>query len=292
MHNHTSGFVHSVKLFFSTGLIALLMGHPEQAIAQQESPELVTDRPDQTESPNTVPRGYTQLETGLLYIRDEAAGVKVDVFEFPSTLVRIGLADKFELRVGWSGYIFEDIEVGGSTFEDDGPGDGELGGKIGLWGPSLSHGSGKSGNSTGALLVSISLPVGEDNFTSDRFDPSFRLSVGHDLADNLSLGYNLGIEWDSALDESGNDRNTGSDFIYTLVLGFGDVASKPRLGAFVELFGEIPASADGTPRHSLDGGFTYLFRPSVQFDIFGGIGLSDDAPDWFIGSGLSVRFPG
>ncbi len=28
------------------------------------SPELVTDRPDQTESSNLVPKGYLQLETG------------------------------------------------------------------------------------------------------------------------------------------------------------------------------------------------------------------------------------
>ena len=252
---------------------------------------MVTDRPDQTESPNTVPRGFTQLEAGVLYAHDERRGVEFDGFEIPSTLVRIGLADRFELRVGWAGYIFEEVKGGGVKIENDGAADGELGGKIGLWGPALPSRSGKPAKSTGGLLVSVSLPIGDNDFSRDRYDPAIRLAVDHDLADDLSLSYNLGLQWLTLPDERGFDRDTGSDFIYTLALGLGNVASKTRLGAFVEVFGAIPASASGTPRHSFDGGFTYLIRPSLQFDVFGGIGLSDAAVDWFIGSGLSVRFP-
>ncbi len=291
MHPHTSGIFRSARLCFSTGLIALLVAHPGPATAQEEPSEMVTDRPDQSESPNTVPGGFTQLEAGVLYAHDERSGVEFDGFEIPSTLVRIGLADRFELRVGWAGYIFEEVEEGGIKAKNDGVADGELGGKIGLWGPSLSSRSGKSVNSAGGLLVSVSLPIGEDNFSRDSYDPGIRLAVEHGLAEELSLSYNLGLQWLTLPDERGFDRDTGSDFIYTLTLGFGNVASKTRLGAFVEMFGAIPASASGTPRHSFDGGFTYLIRPSLQFDAFGGVGLSDAAVDWFIGSGLSVRFP-
>jgi hypothetical protein len=30
---------------------------------------------------------------------------------------------------------------------------------------------------------------------------------------------------------------------------------------------------------------------NVQLDVSSGVGLSDDADDWFIAAGLSVRFP-
>jgi len=62
-------------------------------------------------------------------------------------------------------------------------------------------------------------------------------------------------------------------------------------GLFVEVFGEVPMSADGGPVHLLDAGVTYLVRPHVQLDLAAGVGLSDDAPDWFAGMGVSLRFP-
>ncbi|MBI2435836.1 MAG: transporter, partial [Candidatus Hydrogenedentes bacterium] len=47
----------------------------------------------------------------------------------------------------------------------------------------------------------------------------------------------------------------------------------------------------GGPAHSLDGGFTFLLRENIQWDLFVGVGLSDDADDWFVGTGLCFRFP-
>jgi len=64
-----------------------------------------------------------------------------------------------------------------------------------------------------------------------------------------------------------------------------------RLGAFVELFGDVPMSAPGTPATSFDGGFTYLVSENFQLDALAGVGLSDDAPDWFVGAGVTYRWP-
>ena len=63
-----------------------------------------------------------------------------------------------------------------------------------------------------------------------------------------------------------------------------------RWGAYVELFGEIPANATGRPRNSFDAGVTYLLHPKLQLDTAAGFGLSEDADDWFVGIGVSVRF--
>ena len=40
-------------------------------IAQEETPELITDRPDQTESSSVVPLGALQIETGFTMESDE-----------------------------------------------------------------------------------------------------------------------------------------------------------------------------------------------------------------------------
>jgi hypothetical protein len=38
------------------------------------------------------------------------------------------------------------------------------------------------------------------------------------------------------------------------------------------------------------GGFTFLVSDNIQWDIRGGVGLNDEADDYFVGTGLSVRF--
>jgi len=243
-------------------------------------PQLVTDRPDQTESSILVPAGFAQLEAGWVFSREDEAGLRVDTHVLPQSLMRIGLIDELELRVGWTGYVSEQTRRGGVEEDADGAGDAEIGAKARLWN--------RHGSSSGALIVSVSVPLGADVHTTDRFDPSFRFSASHSLAENLALGYNIGSTWRSAPDPSG-ERHTLSDLLYTLALGFGDIT--PRLSAFVELFGEVPASASGKPRHSLDGGFTFLVRPNLQLDFFSGLGLSDEADDGFFGAGVSVRFP-
>jgi len=52
--------------------------------------ELVTDRPDQTESSVVVSPGYVQIETGWSLSRHQEGGVHTNTHAFPGTLFRIG----------------------------------------------------------------------------------------------------------------------------------------------------------------------------------------------------------
>ncbi|RMH21396.1 MAG: transporter [Acidobacteria bacterium] len=261
-------------------LMLIALGSP--AAAQEGAGELVTDRPDQTESSVVVPPGYVQIEAGWTFTRNDDGGARLEVHELPGTLVRIGVAERVELRIGWSGLVFEELRGRDLPFvlDQDGAGDAELGAKIYL-------GEERGARPEIALLVASSVPVGEDAFTTDAFDPSFRLSLAHTLSERLSLGYNLGMEWETGAGDDGRERTLGSA-IYTLALGIG---LSERWGAFVELFGTAPTSAAGGPANSFDGGFTYLIRDNMQLDVAGGVGLSDAADDWFVGVGFSVRVP-
>jgi len=245
--------------------------------AQQDVPELITDRPDQTESAVTVAPGFVQLEVGASFTHDGDADL--DTFEAPGSLLRIGLVKRLELRIGWTGHVSQDVGAEG-LFDESGVGDAELGVKV-----RLRDEQGRRPEM--ALLLAGSLPVGEAAFTSDRVDPSFRLALAHTLGERLGLGYNVGVEWASEPGVGGG-ATTLSSYLYTVALGIG---LSERTGAFVELFGTVPGSASGDPAHSFDGGFTFLLRPNVQLDVAGGVALTDEADDWFVGVGVSARWP-
>lgn len=245
------------------------------AAAQQ--PELVTDRPDQTESAVVVPKGWLQLEVGATVTRDETGGETTEVLELPGTLLRLGLSDHVELRLGWGGYADLETSQGGLELSDSGVLDAEVGAKVHL-APE------RGGRPEMALLFGASVPVGEADFSSDRVDPAFRFSAAHTLSESVGLGYNVGLEWGTAVDGNG-DRSTVSDVFYSVAAGFG---LSPRWGAFGELFGNLEGSSDAGSRHSVNGGLTYLAKPNLQLDAAAGVGLSDAADDWFVVLGFSV----
>lgn len=236
--------------------------------AGQEVPELVTDRPDQTESSLVVPEGSVQLETGWTWSDDGAATVS----EGPGTLARIGIHDRFELRLGWGGWVDEGGPGG------RGAGDAELGGKI-----HLAAEAGRRPET--ALLFGVSVPVGDDRFTSDRYDPAFRFSFSHSLRGDLGLGYNVGVEW--ASERAGGATLTRSSAIYTVALGF--PLSGPWSG-FVEVFGSEPLEGGGAAAHAVDGGVTRLLGPDLQLDLALGTRIQGDAPDGFVGIGITRRW--
>lgn len=247
---------------------------------QQAAPELVTDRPDQTESSVVVLPGYAQIETGWTFSRKDTASVRDETHEFPGTLIRVGVVDRVEFRLDWNGGVWEETGSAAQRTQSRGAGDMDVGTKLYFWGeegwiPEV------------ALLAGVSLPVGDEDLSSQQSDPTFQLSLSHTLSDRVSFGYNLGATWESDLNEGG-DRERFSFFNYTAALGIG---MTERAGLFVEVFGDVPTEANGGPANALDGGVTYLVRDNVQLDAAVGVGLSQEADDWFVGFGLSLRFP-
>ncbi len=242
-----------------------------------QAAEIITDRPDQTESSSAVGYGVTQIEFGWMQTFERTGPLEARLNEFPQALVRIGLKSGFELRIGWDGYAFMNPSSAlGDSFH--GSGDASIGAKIDLWkedGPTPQA----------ALLIDVTLPIGRDSFTSNRVDPSALISLSNELSEIFSLGCNLGVTSSSAIETSGKTETSVSG-LYTIALGAGLTET---YGAFLEIFGEKRFDQDEAPLHSLDGGLTALFSKDIQLDIAAGFGLSSGAPDWFITSGLSIR---
>lgn len=243
-------------------------------------PELVTDRPDQTESASTVAKGLWQLELGYLLLRDNPGTSHSDELRAAAGLLRIGVSSRVELRVGWVGYSLLDQESPAARSRVSGTSDGGLGAKFGL-----VEGSGLKPQV--ALLVGTSLPIGDDEFTSDHYDPGFRFALSHQVSPRIDLGYNIGMAWLTTIDDA-QIESTESLVQYTLAAGF---ALTETVGAYVEIFGDQPTRGGEANQTSFDGGFTWGLRDNLQLDLEGGIGLTDGAPDWFAGLGLVIRWP-
>lgn len=235
-------------------LVALLLAPTSFTAAQA----LVTDRPDFTESAVVVPAASLQLEGGLTWLEVGS----FEVLSAPELLLRWGLSERFELRLGLPDRI--EVRRGPS-----GLGDASVGAKWQL-GPTASGWD-------VALIGTLSLPLGDDDFSSDSADPELILTLGRELVAGWSLGTQVGFS------QVGAGATEEELVAATLVVGKG---LTPRVGTFFELAVEDGAGATAVLAHH---GYTFQPRPHVQLDLHAGAGLSDEAPDALIGAGISWR---
>lgn len=245
--------------FLRNLVIGVLCGMPPALYAQV--PDLVTDRPDQTESATVLPRRWVQTETGLLYERDRTAG-RTTTFSAPTTLLRIGAGRGLELRAAGTFVYQQEPRPATETFG------GELsaGAKLML----LHEGSRQP---DAALLLTQGLPCASDFCHAAT---EVRLVLAKTLTARSGLGLNLGLTHE--------DAAWGG--LYTLTLG---ATLSEQTGAFLEVFGTFAdAAANQT---SLDGGLTRAIGTHVQVDVAAGVALTEAAPDFFLGAGLAFRIP-
>jgi hypothetical protein len=254
----------------------LATGLVESAVAEP----IVTDRPDVTESSAVVERGLVQVEAGYTLVHFEQGQEELDVSSLPATLVRVGLVRGIELRFDWLGYVNESRKENGTRTEDSGAGGSAVGLKLALR-------EEQGGAPQLALIADATLPSGSRSLRAERIDPALRLAASHTLSERLGLGYNVGLGALS-VEDAGGDLDTHGLASYSVALGTG---WGEKWATFVEIFGAVPTSGPGGPAHLLDGGATYLVSDTVQLDVSAGLGLSDDADDWFFGAGLSFRLP-
>lgn len=233
------------------------------AAFSQKLPPIQTDRPDQTECPFIVPAKYIQVESGFMY---EKTGDSENSVTHPSVLWKYGISSRLEFR------LITELET--DKFRG-GKGSGlnpvTVGFKTNL---TQEHGI----IPTVSFIGHLTIPdlAGKDMKVT-YYAPAFRFTMQHSLSDKISLGYNLGAEWDGESPEP--------TFIYTLTSGF---ELSEKLGSYIELYGFAPQK--GNVDHRFDGGLTYLITSNVMVDLSGGVGLTPNAPDYFISTGFSFRF--
>ncbi len=242
------------------------------ARAEESKPEpIITDRPDFTESTETVPAGMTQIEAGVTFSRagDEREN------SFGEVLVRHALGRKTELRLEVPTFA----RTRGTGGRESGFGDGSIGFKV-----MLSQGSGKMGlkKPRVSLIGDTSLPIGSRDFRERKLQPGAKLLLGWDLSERVALSSNLNYAYLS------EDGERFGEFSASASLGF---SLSDKVGSYLEVFGFSPGGDRDSSRF-INGGLTYLVNNDFQLDARVGFGLGNDVkgPDTFFGVGVSRRF--
>lgn len=214
----------------------------------QINAQIVTDRPDQTESSSTVGKGNLQIEAGLLIGfagEDENAARQILA---PTTLFRYGITEGIELRLLSQ---LESIKIQDQVAQ--GISDIEVGAKIQIFQKEESR-------FEVAFLSHLLIPTGSENLSLESFGTINKLAVSQEINETLGLGYNLGY----------NYFGTGSGMLtYSAVLGVG---VNDKVAIYVEPYGELVDMEEFVL--NFDTGLTYLVKENLQLDFSFGTGLT------------------
>lgn len=241
---------------------------------------LVTDRPDFTESTETIPEGHLQIESGYTFTYNRQGGTRTTDHTAPEMLWRIGVTDNVELRFGWSGYTFSDSlsetgALGGSRKRaTQDASDLSLGLKVKLfeqegWRPHFG------------IIAGVTVPSGVGGTTTGDVDPGIVFLWAYDLSDGTAIAGNFGVAVPT--EDSHRFVQTTASLSYAFAL-------TEKWGAYAEYFGIYPSSDSGHDAHFFNTGVTFLVNKDFQLDARVGLGLNEEAGDFFTGVGFSKRF--
>lgn len=244
---------------------------------------LVTDRPDATESTETVPRGRVQFESGYTFTYDREGSTRSRSHAAPEALLRIGLADRLELRLGWEGYAWSHEQLPGTSRagrsivvadNTQAASDLYLGAKAKLfdqdgWRPHFG------------VIPAVTVPSGSPSAHSGDVDPEVKLAWAWDLPADFALAGNvhLGVP----TEDGRRFVQSGASLSVAFPLFDG-------VDGYCEYFGWYPNRRDADAAHSLNGGLTWKITDDLQIDWRVGMGLNEEADDFFTGIGLAIRF--
>ena len=247
------------------GLLVILAAAPGRAQTSQPDPELITDRPDFTESSEVVGRGVVQIESGLTLEQPDDSVRQVTL---PQLLVRIGLGSRVELRLASDGYVAQSVEEAGGRSTHRGRADLEVGAKVKLLDAA------KAGFDM-AVIPAVTLPVATTGFGSGGYDPGVKLTVARDLPAEFGLSANLNTASVTEADGRVWSREASVSLGHDLGGPF---------GAYWEAYGSFDRGCDCT----LNTGVTMALSANHQVDVEVGHGVSGDARGWFVGVGFAV----
>ncbi len=257
-------------------LVSLAAMHAASASAQER--EYCPERPGIDTPACTMAKGRISVETSIAdWTRDDQPGSRDDNILIGDTLVRVGVTDTIEARVGWTPFGHDRMRDSSGVDTVDGVGDLSLGLKANLYNP---DGSGFSL----AVLPYVTLPVGRSSIGAGDWGAGFLIPVTYELSDTVSL--DLSPEIDAAVDQDGNGRHLAYSAAAGLAL---------KLDKDFTLTGELQALRDDDPEeHATQAvaalSLAWSASDDLQFDVLGAAGLNDAAPDARLYAGVSRRF--
>jgi len=239
-------------------VVASALALPARA---QTSDPMNPDRPGVSNGATTVGAGHLQIELGGNVFWDE--GDKA--FDTFPVAARYGVGKVFELRLE-----SDTVSIHGA---DRGVADLFAGVK---W---TFH----AGNPTLGVMARARFPTGSRPFREAAVTPDFTLLANIPLGEKWSVEANVAVGVPPAADENGRV----AQWIYAATVG---AAVTSKFQAFGELALIGPDTHDGPHQALADAGIAYALKDNLVLDLDVIAGLSPEAPDFGLTSGVSVRF--
>jgi hypothetical protein len=238
--------------------------------------ELCSDRPGLGTQPCTVDAGHLQVELGIAaWERHRQPDSSERRIEAGELLLRAGLDERTEVRLGWLGYghVRERDQATGAVEHMVGVGDVTIGLKRNLRNP---DGSGLSI----ALLPFATVPVGRDGVGAGTWETGLLAPASYALSEAVSL--QLTPEVDAAANEDGHGRH--------LAYG-GTVGLQAAIAEAVTIAVEVQDIHDRQPDDHHDEallGLSLAYQPAqrLQFDVGANAGLNHASPDLRLYAGV------
>ncbi len=231
------------------------------------APALEADRPDFTESTETVAPGFIQAEAGYTFNSEEGS----TSHSIGELLVRLPAGSRAEARIEFNSYSIENnagsVQRG---FEDI-----EVGAKIKL----IEHEE-RSALPNVSVLVLSTLPTGHSGIGSSAMQPGAKLALGWHLSERLALESNANYSY------AGESGTRFSQWSGSASLG---LEITPCLGSFIEWFGTNPVALGLGRADYLNVGAGMGFGSSLKLDARVGAN-THSTRDYFVGFGVSRRW--
>lgn len=226
--------------------------------AMAQEAEFTADRPGASTGPGVVGKNIIQLEQGVQYDGNGGPGS----FTFSNTLLRYGLFEGVELRLGGDALVYNVDDEWRAAFTGI-----NLGSKITCF-------EGHGAIPAISFMASLSIPSsGTEGFAVEHLAPALYLLFENPINDWLSVGYNVGAEWDGAL--------PGASTFVALCLGF---SITERLGCFAESYNYFSKYGN---TYAADFGFNYMVGKRVQLDLAANLDLKHAAECWAVSFGVA-----
>lgn len=239
--------------------------------------ELSTDRPDQTESPNTVDAGHWQVEFDIVnYTYDREAGVRTNTLNVAPVNVKLGLTNSADLQVIYDSYTRERVRTAGAVATTEDWGDLTLRLKQNLWGND-------GGDTALAIMPFVKIPLKTGSAGNDLVEGGVIVPLAVALPAGWGMGLMTEIDW--LADAAGRSRH--AEWVNTITFSR-DLTEK--LGGYVEIVSVHSNERGADWIAQADTGLTYAISDDVQLDGGCNFGVTDAAPDVQPFIGLTIRY--
>ncbi|MFI5453488.1 transporter [Pedobacter sp. UC225_61] len=243
-------------------------------VPREKMRDMSTDRPDITESPNSVDAGHFQIETDIFKTsRNKTNGIISVENSYNLANLKLGLAHNTDLQLVVGSYVnsYEKDAVGKKTNTNSGFGDLTIRIKHNLWGND-------GGTTAFALMPYINLPTSKENKNIEG-GIVFPLSI--DLGNDFNLGTQVQVDILKSIQKSGYHAG----LLQSVVVG-------KELSKALETFIESYYNYDFEDKKfdlSFNGGFGYSVTKNLKFDAGFNLGITKNTDKvYFIG--FSFRY--